>query len=130
MARSKMPSVFVERAAAFLIARAKRPITLEAEVAHKHITRFVREYEQWLGEEVTWNKLLDAGVVFDCGSGKWGSEYRIYWPMSDSSKRQMERYGFRVEKGDVRHRKTNRINNKDLFEALVTMDGLTLGKNR
>jgi len=120
---------FSDSAAIFLVSRAQRPITLEAEVAHAQIAKFLKDYEEWTGARLKWSKLADDGHVVDCGQGKWGSEYRIYFVKDQIVMNQLERYGFLVEDGNVRHKGTFRVNSKELFEQLVSSNGFRLGPN-
>ena len=119
----------VRLAAFLLICRAKRPIVLEAEVARKGINRFMESYSSWTGVTSNWDDLVKKHYVIDCGAGKWGTECRIYFKKDPSIRRQLERYAYMVEKGDVRHRGTFRINNNDLFKEFVKEHGFTLGPN-
>jgi len=119
----------VARAAAFLLAKGGRPIVLEAEVAASRQEAFARDYSSWTGKATTWSALRRKGSVTECGEGKWGIESRIYFPADAAVRTQMERYGFAVESGGVRHPETSRINSNELFRVLVEADGLRLGPN-
>ena len=112
-----------------LINRAQRPIILEVEAAHQKITDFCSEYSIWAGKKISWDQLRRKGVVCDCGSGKWGVEYRIYFVKDEPVKNQLVRYGFNVDSGDTRHDGFYRINSKDLFKELVHNNGFRLGEN-
>lgn len=129
MKRIKKTSNFPERAALFLISRAQRPITLEVEIARKMIPQFIKDYSSWTNKQWTWSKLAEKGFAVDCGSGKWGMECRIYFVKDQTIKAQLNRYGYKVENGDVRYEGTFRINSKELFKELVEKDGLKLGHN-
>jgi hypothetical protein len=129
MAKTKVTSKYVDRAALFLISRAQRPITLEIEVARKVIPKFIKDYSEWTGKSWTWEKLEDKGFAVDCGTGKWGAECRIYFVKDQTIKTQLLRYGYKVENGDVRYDGTFRINSNELFKELIEKDGLRLGHN-
>ena len=116
-------------AAIFLVSRSPRPIILEAEVASSKTSDLVKNYNSWAGSRFTWKQLEKDGHVFDCGEGKWGSEYRVYFVQDISVKLQLERFGLKVDKGDVRYPNTFRVNSKQLFEELVSAFGMKLGSN-
>jgi hypothetical protein len=120
---------FAARAAMLLLSRGQRPITLEAELAHKKKSQFLKDYGQWSGGPSSWEDLSSGGHAIDCGSGKWGTEYRIYFVKDQTVKNQLERWGYQVENGDVRYPGTFRINSRELFEHLVATDGLRIGHN-
>jgi N-acetyl-anhydromuramyl-L-alanine amidase AmpD len=89
----------------------------------------VQKYGEWSGETHSWRELEEAGHAVDVRTGKWGVEYRVYFVKDAAVKKQMERYGYRVEDGDVRRPDTYRINNEGLFKELVQNHGLRLGEN-
>lgn len=117
-----------EHAALFLISRTQRPITLEVETVHSQTTRAAREYSDWSGQSASWAK-LQTGFALDVGQKKWGIQYRIYFVKDQTVKNQLERYGCRVDDGDVRYQGTFRVNSKSLFRELVERHGLRLGEN-
>lgn len=129
MSRVKKSTKSPDRAALFLISRAQRPIILEVEVASHMIKKFVKNYCEWTGTKSTWSKLSGKGFAIDCGSGKWGAECRIYFTKDETIKRQLKRYGYKIENGDIRYDGTFRINSKELFQQLVEHDGFNLGNN-
>jgi hypothetical protein len=116
-------------AALLLINRAPRPIILEVETADSHKNRVVQEYSNWSGQEATWDKLAQTGFALGVGQRKWGKEYRIYFFKDYIVKTQLERYGYSVDDGDVRHPGTFRVNDRSLFRELVEVHGFRLGKN-
>jgi len=120
---------FPNEASLFLITRAQRPIILEVEVAHRQVSQFVREYSSWTGINTTWDQLVQTTFAMDAGSGKWGTECRIYFVKDQTVKNQLERYGCSVDDGDVRNYGTFRVNSKMLFQQLVERHGLRLGSN-
>ena len=129
MAKQASKNIATETAALFLVARAGRPITLEAEVASAQQCKFVRNYGKWTGHETSWSTLSRRGHVVSCGSGKWGAECRIYFPTDAAVGAQLERYGYAVESGGVRQPGTSRVNSNHLFRVLVEKHGLRLGSN-
>jgi len=118
-----------ERAAAFLVSRSARPITLEVESAPNTRTGFAQDYSRWANARLTWARLEAQGVAVPIGSDKYGVECRIYFPTDTAIRAQLLRYGFHPESGGVRHRGTLRINNYHLFRELVENHGLKLGIN-
>lgn len=116
-------------AAIFLVGRSDRPIILEVEIRTDGIEGFMEEYRALTGTRTSWEKFVDDGHAFDVGEGKWGRECRIYFPKNTVMRNQLRRYGFNVERGDVRHGETFRINNNLLWRVLVDSHGLRLGPN-
>jgi hypothetical protein len=119
----------VNLAAIYLVNRSYGPIYLEAEVANHKRKVFVSDYNSWSRGSSTWRDLTRNGHVIDCGSGKWGIEYRIYFRKEQLIKNQLERYGCTVENGDVRHSGTFRVNSKEFFKELVVKHGFIIGEN-
>jgi hypothetical protein len=120
----------VARAAQYLVAAALRPITLEIESEPGHAAAAAQKYSSWANEKLDWRRLVDTGHAKTTGpGGKFSSEWRIYFRKHQSVRLQMERYGYMVENGDVRHRGTFRINSQQLFEELVRNHGSRLGAN-
>lgn len=118
-----------EFSALVLVCRAQRPIILEVEVPRNKQADFLKDYGKWMGKTVKWQELIKGGFALDIGRGKWGAECRIYFVKDQTVKNQLERYGCRVENGDVRHPGTFRVNNTSLFRELIEHHGLQLGNN-
>ncbi len=116
-------------AAQFLISRVARPIILEVEVRNSKIEGFVEAYNDWTGERQDWANISADGHALDVGEGKWGVEARIYFSRDDAVVNQMRRYGYKVDNGGVRVRNSRRINNRRLFQELVSVHGLRIGYN-
>lgn len=129
MAKTSTKIPFVDRAAIYLVGQSQRPITLEAEVASDKKKKFISDYKEWTGISSNWAEVVKAGHVKDCGVGKWGIEYRVYFVKDQVLKNQLERYGCMVENGDVRYNGTFRINSRELFFELAAKHGLRLGAN-
>lgn len=129
MLRRNIPKNILKNAGVFLVSASNGIIYLEAEVATHKKKEFIKKYKRWSGSEIKWNDLEKKKCVYDAGSGKWGVEYRIYFPQNDHLKSQLERYGFHVDDGSVRKSNTFRINSIELFKELVEIHRLILGQN-
>jgi hypothetical protein len=125
MVKTKSPS----KAAQYLLCRAAHPIVLEIESVNTKLAATATKYGGWITATTPWPSLESTGHAMSVGAGKWGAEYRIYLPSDKALQRQLERYGYMVESGKVRHKGTMRINNEVLFKELVVEHGLRLGKN-
>ncbi len=129
MRSGRITTEVAQLAASFLVSRSGRPIILEVEIRSDGIETFMEEYRAVTGTRTQWEKFVEDGCAFDMGEGKWGRECRIYFPDDTVVRNQLRRYGFNVERGDVRHGNTWRINNNLLWQVLVDSHGLRLGSN-
>ncbi len=124
---SKKDSVAV--AAQFFVSRAPRPVILEVEVAASKIDGFVKEYNNWTGEDQDWSNISADGHALDMEARKWGVEARIYFGGDSVVENQMRRYGCTIGSGDIRVPGHRRVNNKQLFKELVSVHGFRIGYN-